>query len=109
MMAPEPEDKRDPKRARVVLSKGCEVVGPGYSMVTGVVAKVTDKSGNSDNHDRVNRVSQNSNTDRQADRVGQVTRDSPNSNADQWTDQVSWVDNREQKKGGYNRVASMES
>jgi hypothetical protein len=47
------------------------------------------------NHSRVNRVSQNNNTDRQADRVGQV---SPNSSMDRQTDQVSWVDNTEQKK-----------
>jgi hypothetical protein len=88
-MAAEPKDRKDPKRARVVLSKGREVVGPGYSRVTGVAAKVTDKRENSGNHVRVNRVgkteqhypsrvSQNSNTDRQADRVGQATRVSPN-------------------------------
>jgi hypothetical protein len=29
MTALEPEDRKDPKRAHVVLSKGCEVVGPG--------------------------------------------------------------------------------
>jgi hypothetical protein len=64
----------------VVLSKGREVVGLGYSTVTGVAAKVTDKKENLGIHGRVNRaskteqhypsrVSQNSNTDRQADRV----------------------------------------
>jgi hypothetical protein len=53
----EPGDRKDPKRACVVLSKGREVVGPGYSRVTGVAAKVTDKSENSGNHGRVNRVS----------------------------------------------------
>jgi hypothetical protein len=35
-MPPEPEDRKDPKRACVVLSKGREVVGPGYSRVIGV-------------------------------------------------------------------------
>jgi hypothetical protein len=69
-MAQKLEDKRDLTRARVVLSKGHEVVGPGYLRVTGVAAKVTDKSNNLDNHDQVNQVSQNSNMDRQADRVG---------------------------------------
>jgi hypothetical protein len=60
-----------------------------------------DKKANSSNHDR---VSQNSNTDQQADRVGQVTRVSPNSSRDQRIDQVSWVnwvsrvDNTKQKK-----------
>jgi hypothetical protein len=84
MMAPEPEDRKDPKRARVVMSKGHEVVGPGYSRVTGVARKITDKKENLGNHSRVNqvsnteqhypswvnRVSQNSNMDQQADRVG---------------------------------------
>jgi hypothetical protein len=56
MMAPESEDRKDPKRAHVVLSKGREVVGPGYSRVTGVAANVTDKTENSGNHGRVNRV-----------------------------------------------------
>jgi hypothetical protein len=57
LTAPELEDRKDPKRACVVLSKGHEVVGPGYSRVTGVVAKVTDKRENSGNHGRVNWVS----------------------------------------------------
>jgi hypothetical protein len=61
MMALEPEDRRDPKRARVVLSNSHEVVGLGYSRVTGVAAQVSDKKENSGNHVRVNRVSQNSN------------------------------------------------
>jgi hypothetical protein len=38
MTAPEPEDRKDPKRARVVLSKGREVVRPGYLRVIGVAA-----------------------------------------------------------------------
>jgi hypothetical protein len=86
MTAPEPEDKRDLKRACVVRL--------GYSRVTGVATKATGKIENSGNHDQVNRVSQNSNTDWQADRVGrvgQVTRVSPNSSTDRWTDHVSRV------------------
>jgi hypothetical protein len=69
----------------VVLSKGHEVVGPGYSRMIGVAAKVANKRENSGNHNWVNQVSQNNNIDRQADRVGrvsqvgQVTRVSPNS------------------------------
>jgi hypothetical protein len=50
-MAPEPEDRKDLKRARVVLSKDHEVVGPSYLRVIGVAAKVTDKRENSGNHD----------------------------------------------------------
>jgi hypothetical protein len=57
----------------VVLSKGHEVVGPGYSRMTGVAAKVANKRENSGNHDWVNQVSQNNNIDRQADRVGRVS------------------------------------
>jgi hypothetical protein len=57
MMAPEPKDRRDPNRACVVLSKGPEVVRPGYSRVTDAAAKVTDKIENLGNHDRVDRVS----------------------------------------------------
>jgi transketolase N-terminal domain/subunit len=57
MMAPEPKDRRDPNRACVVLSKGHEVVGPGYSRVTDAAAKVIDKIENLGNHDRVDRVS----------------------------------------------------
>jgi hypothetical protein len=115
-MALEQEDRKDPKRARVVQSKGHEVVRPGYSRVTGVIVKITDKRENSGNHGRVNRVSkteqhypsrvnrvsqnsstdrrtdrvsQNSNTDQQADRVGrvgQVTQVSPNSSTNQRID-----------------------
>jgi hypothetical protein len=125
MAAPEPEDRKDPKRARVVLSKDREVVGLGYSRVIGVAARVIDKRENLGNHDRVskteqhypswvNRVNQNSNMDRQADRVGQATRVSPNSSTDQQTDQVSQVSrdsrvgNTEHKKGGSSRVANTE-
>jgi hypothetical protein len=39
----EPEDEKDLKKARVVLSKGHEVVRPGYSRLTGAAAKVTDR------------------------------------------------------------------
>jgi hypothetical protein len=116
------EDRKDPKRARVVLSKGCEVVGPGYSRVTGVAAKVTNNRENSGNHgrvnqvskteqqypSRVNRVSQNSNMDRQAYQVGQATWVSPNSSMDRWANQVCRVGNTEHKKGGSSRVANTE-
>jgi hypothetical protein len=100
----------------VVLSNGREVVRPGYSRATGVTAKVTGKKENLGNHSRVNRVikieqhypswvnrvSQNSNTDRQVDRVsqvGRVTRVSPRSSTDRRIDQaslVSWVGSTEQ-------------
>jgi hypothetical protein len=40
MMAMEPKDEKDPKRAHVVLCKGRELVRPGYSRLTGAAAKV---------------------------------------------------------------------
>jgi hypothetical protein len=100
-MAPEPEDRRDLKRARVVLSKGHEVVGPGYSRVIDVVVKVMNKRENLGNHGWVNRVS----------KMGQhyprrVNRVSQNSNTDQQANRVSWVGNTVQKKGGSSHVAN---
>jgi hypothetical protein len=41
----------------VVLSKGHEVVGSGYSRLIGVAAKVSDRGENSGNSSRVNQVS----------------------------------------------------
>jgi hypothetical protein len=95
-MAIEPEDRKDPKRACVVLFKGREVVEPSYLRVIGVATKVTDVREKLCNHRRVNQVrkteqhypsrvnwvSQNSNMDRQADQVVQATRVSPNSITD---------------------------
>jgi transketolase N-terminal domain/subunit len=57
MMATEPEDEMDPKRACVVLSKGHEVVESGYSRLISAVAKVMDMRENSGNHSQVNQVS----------------------------------------------------
>jgi hypothetical protein len=56
-MATKPEDEKDPKRARVVLSKGCEVVRPGYLRLTGVAAKVMNRGEKSGNSSQVKRVS----------------------------------------------------
>jgi hypothetical protein len=55
--ATELEDEKDPKRARVVLSKGRELVGPGDSRLTGAATKVTDIGENLGNPSPVNRVS----------------------------------------------------
>jgi hypothetical protein len=41
----------------VVLSKGCEVVGLGYSRLIGAAAKVTDRGENLGNPSQVNYVS----------------------------------------------------
>jgi hypothetical protein len=54
MMATEPEGEKDSRRACVVLSKGCVVVRPGYSRLTGAAAKVTDRGENLGNPNQVN-------------------------------------------------------
>jgi hypothetical protein len=69
-MTMEPEDEMDPKRACVVLSKGCEVVGPGNSRSIGAAAKVTNRGENSGNP---NWVSQDNSSDRQEDLVIRVS------------------------------------
>jgi hypothetical protein len=120
----------------VVLSKGREVVGLGYSRLIGGATKVTDRGEDSGNPSRVtwvskteqhcpswvSRVRQNSNTDRQTDRDSRVGQNSntdqqtdwvsQNSSTDQWADQVSRVNRvgyTEQKMGGSSQVAKMES
>jgi hypothetical protein len=45
----EPGDEKDPKRARLVLSKGHELVGPGYSRQSGATVEVMHKGENSGN------------------------------------------------------------
>jgi hypothetical protein len=68
----EPGDEKDLKRARVVLSKGHEVVGPSYSRLSGVVDEVMHKGENSGSKmeqcypSRVN----------QTDQVSQISQDS---------------------------------
>jgi hypothetical protein len=52
-MVPELEDEKDLKRARKVLSKGREVVRPGYSRLSGDAARVVDKGEESGNPIRV--------------------------------------------------------
>jgi hypothetical protein len=120
MMATGLEDEKDPKRARVVLSKGQKVVGPGYSKLIGAAAKVTDTGENLGNPSQLNqvskteqhylrwvsRVSQDNIMDWQTDRVSQV---SQNSSTDRWADRVSRVGNTEQKTGGSSLVANTES
>jgi hypothetical protein len=71
--ATEPKDEKDPKRARVVLSKGHVVVGLGYSRLTGAATKVTDRGENSGNPSR---ISQDNGTDRQTDQVSRVSQNS---------------------------------
>jgi hypothetical protein len=62
----ESEDEKDPKRASMVLSKGHEVVGSGYSRLSGDAARVVDKGGESGNPNWVHREY---NTNQRTDRV----------------------------------------
>jgi hypothetical protein len=70
----EPGDEKDPKRARVVLSKGHEVVRPGYSRLAGATTEVTYKGENSENPNWVNRESKTE--QRYSSRVNRTDRDS---------------------------------
>jgi hypothetical protein len=54
-MVPESEDEKDPKRTRMVVSKGHEVVGPGYSRLSGDATRVTARGEQSGNPNRVHR------------------------------------------------------
>jgi hypothetical protein len=63
---PESEDEKDPNRACMVLSKGHEVVGPGYSRLSGDAARAVDRGEKSSNPDR---VGQEYDTDRWTDQV----------------------------------------
>jgi hypothetical protein len=53
---PKLEDEKDPKRTHMVLSKGHEVVRPGYSRLSGDAARVMDRGRESNNPNQVGRV-----------------------------------------------------
>jgi hypothetical protein len=52
----ESEDEKDSKRAFMVLSKGCKVVGPSFSRVLGDAARVADGGEELGKPNRVDRV-----------------------------------------------------
>jgi hypothetical protein len=83
----------------VVLSKGCEVVGLGYSRVIVIVAKVTDKRENSGKHGRVDRVSKT-----ELHYPSWVNRVSPKRSTDRWTDRVSQNSTMNRQAGWAGRV-----
>jgi hypothetical protein len=85
---PGSEDVKDPKRTRMVLSKGCEVVRPGYSRLSGDAARVADRGGVSGSPNRVDRVHHEYDTDRQTD---QVTQDSWGNRDGYSGRQADWV------------------
>jgi hypothetical protein len=53
---PESEEEKDPKRTCMVLSKGREVVGLGYSRLLGDATRVPDKGGESAKSNWVDRI-----------------------------------------------------
>jgi hypothetical protein len=65
---PESEDEKDPKRARMVLSKGHEVAGLGYSRLSGDAARVVDRGEESSNPNRL--IGFAGNTTRIGERIG---------------------------------------
>jgi hypothetical protein len=69
----ESEDEKDPKRTRMVLSKGRKVVWPGYLRLSRDAVGVTDRGGELGNPNRVDRARWEYDMDRWIDRV---TRDS---------------------------------
>jgi hypothetical protein len=113
----------------MVLYKGHEVVGLGYSRLSGDAARVADRGRESDNPNRVGRVCQEYNMDRwtdwvtrggrgiqdggsgqQADRVTRVNQHNGDSNPKSGnTSRVNRVGNTEQKTGGSSRVVNTES
>jgi hypothetical protein len=89
----EPGDEKDLKRARVVLSKGHEVVRPGYSRLSGAAAEVMHKGENPRNPNRVNQASK---TEQRylswvnwTDQVIQIGRDSRPDQRIDWVSQVA--------------------
>jgi hypothetical protein len=87
-MVPELEDEKDLKRTRMVLSKGCKVARPDYSRLSGDAARVVDKGGESGNHNRVDWVRREYDTDQRTDRV---TRDSQGNQDGYSGQEIDWV------------------
>jgi hypothetical protein len=73
-MVPKLEDGKDLKRARMVLSKGHEVLEPGYSRLSRDAACVVDRGDESGNPNRVDQVHWEYNTDQWTNRVTQDSR-----------------------------------
>jgi hypothetical protein len=117
-MVLESEDETDPKRARMVLSKGHKVVGPGYSGLLGDATRVTDRGEESGNPNQVDRVCQEYDIDRRIDwvirdsrgnlegysgwRADRVTRDTRGNQDYDSVRRTNWVaqDNRGNRDGG---------
>jgi hypothetical protein len=107
---PESKDEKDPKRTPRVLSKGHEVVGLGYSRLSGDAARVVDIGAESGNPNWVDRVHREYDKDRQTDRVTQDSWGNRDSNLkSENSSRVNRVGNTEQKTRGSNWVVNTES
>jgi hypothetical protein len=96
------EKEKDPKKARMVLSMGHEVVRPGYSRLLGVAARVADGGEELGNPNRVcqeydmdqwtywvtrdSRCDQDGYSGRQADQVTWDSWGNQDYDSGQWTD-----------------------
>jgi hypothetical protein len=101
----ESEDGKDMKRTHMVLSKDHEVVGPGYSRLSGDATRVTDRGRESGNPNRVDRVHREYDTDR---RIDWVTRDSRGNQDGYSGRQIDWVtqDSWGNRDGGSSQQAN---
>jgi hypothetical protein len=101
---PESEDEKDSKRTRMVLSKGHEVVRPGYSRLSGDAARVTDRGGESGSPNWVDWLRREYDMDRQIDRVTQDSRGNREGYPGRWADWVT-QDSRGNRDGGSGQQA----
>jgi hypothetical protein len=85
----ESEDVKDPKRTSMLLSKGHEVVGMGYSRLSGDAAIVVDTGGESGNPNRVHRVRRVYDMYRRIDRATRESQGNQNRYSGEWPDQVT--------------------
>jgi hypothetical protein len=65
------ENEKEPKRARMLLSKGCEVVEPGYPRLSMDAARVTDRGEELGKPNWIDWVHREYDIGRRADRVTQ--------------------------------------
>jgi hypothetical protein len=73
----------------MVLSKGHEVVRPGYSRLSGDAARVTNRAGESGIPNWVDWVHQEYDTDRRIDQVTQDSRGNRDGYSGRWADWVT--------------------
>jgi hypothetical protein len=88
---PESENEKDPKRACLVLSKGHEVVGPGYPRLLGDATRVVDGGEVLGNPNRVDQARQEYDMDWWADRVTRDSRGNQDGGSGQQADRITQV------------------